>query len=183
MSTLYFIFLILFLFLVLALKKMSIKTYQMVNFVITTLIFSFLYFIPIICIKIFIIFCNYYEPQLSSYAFAVWYFIIYICVSIIRFILLFGIALHGFCMANAKWSLVKKYNLIICLSIILLDFFIYNFFVQKGFLYNLSQNNVILYVLLYSVTILYLPILIAIVLKYFIEFIKNKTNKNRCNNL
>lgn len=183
MSTLYFIFLILFLFLVLALKKMNIKIYQIVNFVINTLIFSFLYSIPIICIKIFSIFCNYYDPQLSGYAFAVWYFIIYICVSIARFILLFGIALHGFCKANAKWSLIKKYNLIIFLSIIILDYFIFNFFVQKGFFYNLAQNNVILYGLFYSVTILYLPISIAIIFKYFIEFIKNKTNKNMSDNL
>ena len=68
-------------------------------------------------------------------------------------------------------------------SIIILDYFIFNFFVQKGFFYNLAQNNVILYGLFYSVTILYLPISIAIIFKYFIEFIKNKTNKNMSDNL
>ena len=178
MSTLYFIFLILFLFFIIALRKMNIKKHQIVIFIVTILIFLFLYFMPLISIKIFAIFCNYYDPQLSGYAFAAWYFIIYTCISIARFILLFGIALHEFCKANAKWFIFKKYNLVIFLFIILLDFIIYKFVVQKGILYNLSQNNILLYCIFYSLSILYIPILLANFTKYFIDFVASISHKN-----
>lgn len=169
MSTLYFIFLILFLFFIITLRK--IKKHQIVTFIVTILTFLFLYFMPLLCVKIFAIFCNYYDPQLSGYAYAVWYFIIYACISIARFILLFGIALHEFCKANTKWFIFKKYSFMTCLFIILSDFIIYKFFVQKAILYNLSQNNVFLYFIFYSLSILYIPILLANFTKYFIDFI------------
>lgn len=178
MSTLYFIFLILFFYFIIALRKMNIKKHQIATFIVTILIFLFLYYMPLICIKIFTIFCNYYEPQLSGYVFAVWYFIIYAWISIARFILLFGIALHEFCKANAKLFMFKKYNLVIFLFIVLLDFIIYKYFVQKGILYNLSQNNVLLYCIFYSLSILYIPILLANSTKYFIDFVASISHKN-----
>ena len=173
MNTLYFIFFILFLFLIIVLKKLNIKKYHIVN-IITILIFLFLYCMPLICIKIFVIFCNYYDSQLSSYAFAVWYFIIYIVISIARFILLFGIALYGLYKAKDKVLIFRKYNSIILLSTLILDFIIYKFFVQNGIIYDLSQNNIILYGLFYSITVIYLPILTACSFISFVDFIKNR---------
>ena len=165
MSALCFIFLILFLFLVAILKKFDIKIYQMVSFIITILIFLFLYYAPIVFIKMFEIACDHYVPQLSGYAYAVWYFIIYICVSIVRFVLLFTVTLYGLYKQKIKWAFLKKYNLIILLITLILDYIIYNFVVQKGISYALSQNNVVFYGLFYSVTIIYLPVLLASLFK------------------
>ena len=176
MSTLQIIFLVLFLFLIVVLKNLNIKIYQIVNLIITILIFLFLYCIPLICTKIFGILCNYYDLQLSSYAFAVWYFIIYIIVSFLRFILLFSVTLYILYKKNVKFLILKRYNLIILLTTLILDSIIYNFFVQKGLIYSLSQNNVILYSLFYSVTIVYLPILVACGFMSFADFINNRKN-------
>jgi len=174
MSTLHFIFLILFLFLVLVLKKMNIKIYQILNFITTILILLFLYYIPLVCIKIFEIFCNYYDPQLSGYAFAVWYFIIYIGVSLLRFILLLVVTFYGLYKQNTKCIFLEKHNLVILLITLIIDIIIYNFIVPKSILYSLSQNNVILYILFYSVTMLYLPIFSAFVFNNLIIFAKSK---------
>ena len=174
MNTLYFLFLILFLSFIVVVKKLNIKKQQIISFTITILIFMFLYFLPIICIKVFSIFCDYYEPQLSSYAFVVWYFIIYISVALIRFVLSFCIALYILFKTNTISLILKKYNLIILLIALILDFIIYNIGVQNGIVFNLSHNNAILYSLFYSITIIYLPILTAFSFMSFVDFIKNR---------
>ena len=170
----YLILLLIVCFCIVIFKKMNIKIYQIKIFIISILAFLSLYFIPLVCIKIFEIFCNCYDPQLSGYAFAVWYFIIYICVSILRFIILFIVTFYGVYKQNTKCIFLKKHNLVILLITLIIDFIIYNFIVPKSILYSLSQNNVILYTLLYSVTIIYLPILSAFVFNDLIIFVKSK---------
>jgi hypothetical protein len=170
----YLILLLIVFFCIVILKKMNIKRHQILNVITTILILLFLYYIPLVCIKIFEIFCNCYDPQLSGYAFAVWYFIIYICVSLLRFIILFIVTFYGVYKQNTKCIFLKKHNLVILLITLIIDFIIYNFIVPKSILYSLSQNNVILYTLFYSVTIIYLPILSAFVFNDLIIFVKSK---------
>ena len=170
----YLILLLIVCFCIVILKKMNIKRHQILNVITTILILLFLYYIPLVCIKIFEIFCNYYDSQLSGYAFAVWYFIIYICVSLLRFILLFVVTFYGLYKQNTKCIFLKKHNLVILLITLIIDFIIYNFIVPKSIIYSLSQNNVILYTLFYSVTIIYLPILSAFVFNDLIIFVKSK---------
>lgn len=77
MYTQIFIFFVVFFILFLIVKRINIKKQKLLNLTKNLLIIVLLYSLPIFCIKVFDTFCDYYEPEISGFTYAVWYFIIY----------------------------------------------------------------------------------------------------------
>ena len=116
-----------------------------------------LYFMPLIGIKLFSILGD-NEINIGIYALIFWLGITILLISVIRFILSLLLALKIY-----KFYSNIYINLILCFFAIFIDIILYKIIGNNGILY---------YVLIYSLTFVYLPFFIVFIIKNIINWVK-----------
>ena len=113
--------------------------------------------------------------QIDTYAYAVLVFIILIITSILKFILSLICAIFCLLTQNEIYKIVKKYNFYILVCFLLIDYMIFKYFLISYMgAEDFIQEKFLYYILLFSLTIIYLPFFIAGTISKIIKVIFKK---------
>ena len=127
-----------------------------------TILTLFLYFLPLIGIKIFATLGN-NNTNIGIYALVFWLGIIIIVISISRFIFSLLIAFK-----LSKFFTNKIANSVLFFIAVLTDVFLYKI---------MGQGSIIYYILVYSITFVYLPFFMIFAIKLVSDSVKNYLKK------
>jgi len=134
-------------------KNINLKIPELIKII---FIIVFLYNIPYFIIYMVY---KYYKnsESVSIYGFFILMLLIYTIITIVRF---FVILLMAFVTRNSK-NLIIKYlkekNVHIFILFIIADFLLYNFIIQPHSIWSILKSNIIMHILLNSLSVTYLP--------------------------